>query len=169
MSPSRPVAFLDRDGVINVDTGYLCKPEECQWTPGASQAIARLNAAGYLVVIVTNQSGIARGIYTEQQFLDFSRWYIQTLKESGAIIDDLLFCPHHPDEGVEPYRCDCACRKPNPGMLLQVLDRSDVSKEGSFLIGDRESDLQAARSAGIPGHLFSGSHLALFDDALLIP
>jgi D-glycero-D-manno-heptose 1,7-bisphosphate phosphatase len=167
MNPSRPAAFLDRDGVINLDTGYLSRPEDCHWIPGAPDAIARLNAAGYLVVIVTNQSGIARGIYSEPQFLDFSRWYIQTLKERGALIDELLYCPHHPTEGIGIYRCECTCRKPSPGMLLQILDRRDVSTEGSFLIGDRESDLQAAQSAGIPGYLFNGSNLALFVESLL--
>jgi D-glycero-D-manno-heptose 1,7-bisphosphate phosphatase len=163
----RPVAFLDRDGVINVDTINLHLAEDCQWIPGAAEAIGALNRAGYWVAIVTNQSGIGRGLFSEDQFLEFSNWYLTQLRLQGAIVDELLYCPHHPTEALGDYLCECTCRKPQPGMLLKVLDREGMARAGSFLIGDKPTDIQAAHAAGIPGYLFEAGNLNTFIEGVL--
>ncbi|MEM8911828.1 MAG: HAD-IIIA family hydrolase [Planctomycetota bacterium] len=155
----RPIAFLDRDGVINIDVPYLCRPEDCVWVDGASEAIRLLNESGYLVIVVTNQSGIGRGYYSESEFHAFMDWYRQALAQRGAHLDDVFFCPYHATEGVGGYLKDAACRKPRPGMLISAMKKWPHQKERSFLIGDRESDVEAAQAAGITGHLFEGANL----------
>ncbi|MEQ8744319.1 HAD-IIIA family hydrolase [Parasphingorhabdus sp.] len=159
---SRPIAFLDRDGVINEDTGYVHLPEQTVFLKGAAKAIRRLNEAGYLVVLITNQAGIARGYYSEQDFHNFMRWYRTQLSYQGAHFDDVLFCPFHPTEGRGKYLKDTYCRKPNPGMVLDGLRKWPHKLEGCFLVGDQDTDIEAARRAGIPGHLFSGGDLDAF-------
>lgn len=152
-------AFLDRDGVLNVDRGFVHKPQDFEWIPGAQAAIRKLNNAGYLTVVVTNQSGIARGYYTETQFRALHRWMNVRLQETGAHIDAVYFCPHLPDADKPRYRSECNCRKPKPGMLLRAIRELDIDPAQSFLIGDRASDCTAARAAGVAAHLFSGSDL----------
>jgi D-glycero-D-manno-heptose 1,7-bisphosphate phosphatase len=167
MTAVRPVAFLDRDGVINVDNGYLWKAEECEWIPGAPKAIQALNQAGFFVAVVTNQSGIGRGLYSEEQFLEFSTWFVNALADQGATIDRLLYCPHHPAEALGEYRIFCSCRKPAPGMLETVFTEENVRRQGSFLIGDKESDIAAAHAAGINGYPFQGGRLDFFVESIL--
>ena len=157
-----PVIFLDRDGVVNADIGYLWRREDCVWIPGAPAAIRLFNERGRPVVVVTNQSGVARGYYTEQDVESLHRWMNAELNRQGARIDAFYFCPHHPDGAIPEYTRVCDCRKPQPGMLLQAMEdwRADPAK--SVLIGDKESDVAAAAAAGIRGYLFDGKNLLEF-------
>jgi D-glycero-D-manno-heptose 1,7-bisphosphate phosphatase len=155
----RPCAFLDRDGVLNVDKGHVHTRHEFEWIPGARHAVRMLNEAGFLVVVVTNQSGIGRGWYSEGEFHALMRWMNAELAKAGARIDAVYFCPHHPTEAVGGYRVQCECRKPNPGMLLKAIQELQPDVERSFLIGDSESDMQAAAAAGVLGVLYQGGDL----------
>jgi D,D-heptose 1,7-bisphosphate phosphatase len=156
----RPAAFLDRDGVLNVDHGYTHRPEDLTWIAGAREAVRDLNDAGYLVFVVTNQAGIARGYYTERHASAFHARMQEELAEAGAHIDGFYTCPFHEDATVADYRhADHPDRKPNPGMIQRAMHEWPVCRDGSFLIGDRDTDLEAATRAGIPGHLFSGGDL----------
>lgn len=155
----RPAVFLDRDGVINVDRGYVHDPERFVWTEGAPEAIKWLNDWGYLVIVVTNQSGIARGYYSEANFLAFTGWINEQLRERGAHIDATYHCPHHPTEGSDPYRTLCECRKPAPGLIRRAISDWNVDVAGSLLVGDTEQDRQAAATAKIPFLLFTGGNL----------
>lgn len=147
----RPAVFLDRDGVLNEDTNYVSLPHEIRWIPGAHRAVSTLNKAGYYVFVVTNQAGIARGFYSAERVHALHDWMQHELRQSQAHIDAFFYCPHHPD-----FSKRCACRKPEPGMILQAFSEWPVLREGSFLIGDKESDLSAAANAGIEGYLFLG-------------
>jgi D-glycero-D-manno-heptose 1,7-bisphosphate phosphatase len=158
----RPAVFLDRDGVLNVDHGYVHAPDQFEWIPGAKSAVRLLNEAGYLVFVVTNQAGVAKGLYSEDAVIALHRWMARELAESGAAIDDWRYCPFHPEGSVAAYRAAHEWRKPRPGMILDLLAQWPVEREGSHLIGDKITDLQAAEAAGIHGHLFEGGDLADF-------
>jgi len=160
--PSRPAAFLDRDGVLNVNHGYVHTPDRFEWTPGAKEAVRLLNHAGYLVIVVTNQSGIGRGYYGEADFHALCAWIDEELAKAGARIDATYFCPNHPEHGEGDYKKACDDRKPAPGMLQRAAAEWGVDKSASFLIGDKPSDMQAAAAFGIPGHLFGGGDLLAF-------
>lgn len=164
----KPAAFLDRDGVLNVNHGYVHKPEDFEWIEGAPEAVKLLNDAGYLVVVVTNQSGIGRGYYDEAAFHALCAHIDEELRRVGAHIDATYFCPNHPEAGVGPYRTQCEDRKPAPGMLRRAKAKWNIRTEQSFLIGDKPSDMQAAQAFGIPGHLFTGGSLLEFVHALLV-
>ncbi|ACI98249.1 D,D-heptose 1,7-bisphosphate phosphatase 1, putative [Rhodospirillum centenum SW] len=163
----RGAAFLDRDGVLNIDHGYVHRREDVEWIQGAITAVKLLNDHGYFVFVVTNQSGVARGFYSETDVKSLHHWMQTELARQGARIDDFRYCPHHPDGTVGAYRMACRCRKPEPGMLLDLCDRWPVDRTRSFLIGDHLRDLQAAEAAGIRGHLFTGGDLSEFVGALL--
>lgn len=140
----RPAVFLDRDGTINVEKSYLYRAEEFEFIPGAPEAIRLLKEAGFLVVVVTNQSGIARGYYDEAAVHRLHRFVDGELARVGAAIDAYYLCPHHPQHGSG----ECSCRKPLPGMLLQAAADHRIDLAGSYLVGDKSSDLEAGLAAG---------------------
>jgi D,D-heptose 1,7-bisphosphate phosphatase len=163
----RPAVFLDRDGTLNDDTGYVHRAEDFHWFPGAINAIRRLNDAGRYVFLVTNQSGVARGMFDEAATVDLHDWMNQELRAAGAHIDDVRYCPHHPDAGIAPYRVACACRKPEPGMILDLMKHWPVIEESSVMIGDKEHDAAAGRAAGIAAEIVSAGALESHIDTLL--
>jgi D,D-heptose 1,7-bisphosphate phosphatase len=158
----RPAAFLDRDGVLNEDTGYVHRAEQVRWVEGARETVRWLNDAGYLVFVVTNQAGIARGFYSEEHVESLHGWMRGELRSHGAHIDCIEYCPFHPEAIVERYRRVSDLRKPGPGMIKKLLAEWPVESAQSFLVGDNETDLEAAAAAGIRGHLFTGGNLLDF-------
>jgi len=150
-SPRRRAAFLDRDGVINVDTGYLYRWEDFQFMPGVIETLGQLHRAGYLLVVITNQSGIARGYYSEADFQALTQQMQTYLAEQGCPIAAVYYCPHLPSPSgqVQPFNTDCHCRKPKPGMLLRAAADLDLDLNASFMVGDKLSDMQAATAAGV--------------------
>ncbi|MFT3722012.1 MAG: HAD-IIIA family hydrolase [Hyphomonadaceae bacterium] len=156
----RPCAFLDRDGVINVDAGYTFRAEDLRFVTGAAKAIRRLNDSGYYVIVVSNQAGVARGLYSEADIAAFHREISVQLADVGAHIDAYYYCPFHPEGVLEQYcHPDHPDRKPNPGMILRAKKDWPIDVTKSFLIGDRSTDLEAAAAAGLPGILFEGGDL----------
>lgn len=157
----RPAAFLDRDGVINVDRGYVYRPEDLEFTPTAIDGIRMLNDAGLPVLVVTNQSGVARGLYTEADLAAFHAHLQQCLAARGAHIDAFYHCAYHPDGVVAEWARDHEDRKPGAGMLLRAMRDWSVGPAGSFLIGDKPSDMEAAARAGIRGVLVPADEVDL--------
>ncbi len=165
---NRPAVFFDRDGVLIEDTGYPHRVQDLHWLPGAREAIGRVNAAGRLALVVTNQSGVARGLYGLDAVERFHSAMQEQLAQAGARIDAFYACPYHPEASVERWRHpDHPDRKPNPGMVLQAIADHGIDPRRSVLIGDRESDLEAARRAGVRGLLYRGGDLAAFIAPLL--
>ncbi len=162
MSEKRPAVFFDRDGVLNIDKGYVYRPEDFVWMPGAKAAIAWLNRNGYYVFVITNQSGVARGYYTEEDVKKLHDHMNDELAREGAHIDEFFYCPHHEEAAIEAYRKKCDCRKPQPGLIRQAMAKWTVDKESSFVVGDKPSDIEAATAAGVPGFLFDGTDLYSF-------
>ncbi len=158
----RRALFLDRDGVINIDHGYVGSRERFEWMAGAREAVRYATEAGWLVFIVTNQSGVARGFYTENAVRDLLGWIAEECRAAGGKIDDYRYCPFHPEATVEAYRRDSDWRKPAPGMLLDLMREWDVRPEHCAMIGDQPSDMAAAEQAGVRGHLFPGGDLLAF-------
>ena len=149
----RPAAFLDRDGVINVDHGYSFRPEELVLTPTAAAGIRLLNESGYLVIVVTNQSGVARGLYGEEDVHRYHAHLADRLATEGARIDAFYHAPYHPDGSVERFAIEHEDRKPGAGMLRAAMRDWPIRRAGSFLIGDKPSDEAAATRAGLPACL----------------
>ncbi|KQS57197.1 D,D-heptose 1,7-bisphosphate phosphatase [Brevundimonas sp. Leaf363] len=163
-----PAVFLDRDGVLIEDTGYPHLEAELRLMPGAAEAVQRLNRAGYLAVIVTNQSGVARGLFTLDQMHAFNTALVRRMAAKGARIGAVYACPYHA-EAKDPQwlHPDHPDRKPNPGMIRRAADEHGIDLAKSFMIGDQPTDMEAARRAGIPGFRFDGGDLDLFVRELL--
>lgn len=162
--------FLDRDGVLNVDHGYTHKPETLEWQPGAREAVAAIKNAGYLAIVVTNQSGIARGYYTEVQMDAFHSEMNAQLKRIGTHIDAFYFCPYHAKATVSKYlHADHPDRKPNPGMILRAVKDWSIDLSASFLVGDKTGDIEAARRASVTGLLYGSGRLDDLINAQLVP
>lgn len=156
----RRALFLDRDGVLNHDLGYIGSRARFRWTDGAQGAVRAATDAGWHVVVVTNQSGVARGFYDEDAVAALHAWMADELRRAGGTIDDVRFCPHHPDAPLPAYRQACACRKPGAGMLLDLLRAWQLDPARCVLVGDQPTDLAAAAAAGIRGVHFAGGDLA---------
>jgi D-glycero-D-manno-heptose 1,7-bisphosphate phosphatase len=159
----RPAAFLDRDGVLNVDHGYTFRPEELELMPSAAVAVRLFNAAGYTVIVVTNQAGVARGLYSEDAVKAFNAHMREALQAQGARIDAFYYCPHHPDGMVKEFAIRCDCRKPAPGMLEQAARDWPIDRARSILIGDKDDDVAAAKAFGIRGVKFDAKAGTLED------
>ncbi|NCY25142.1 MAG: HAD-IIIA family hydrolase [Alphaproteobacteria bacterium] len=165
----RPAVFFDRDGVLIEDTGWPHKHEDIRWMPGAATALKLLNDAGYFVFVVTNQAGVGKGFFPESQVAVMHGAMAEHFARAGAHIDAWEYCPNHPEAALAQYRLDCPRRKPAPGMINDLLAAWPVRRAGSFLVGDKASDIAAAQAAGLPGHLFTGGDLAAFIAKLLPP
>ena len=164
-------AFLDRDGTIIEDVGYLDECNKVRFLPRVSEAIKLLNGNGFKVIIATNQSGVARGYFSEARVKEINRYVQETLAGLGAFIDKVYFCPHHTEGIIEEYRKDCHCRKPNTGMIEEAVREFDIDLENSFLIGDKISDIEAGHRAGcrtilvgIEGRQSNENEIALMAD-----
>jgi D-glycero-D-manno-heptose 1,7-bisphosphate phosphatase len=155
---TRPAVFLDRDGTINVERSYITRPEEIQLIPGADDAIAKLKNAGYAAVVVTNQAAIARGLLTETELDRIHQHLQQQLKASGAALDGIYHCPHHPDFPTNSTRLACDCRKPEPGLIFRAAQDLELDLKQSYMIGDSLTDLQAGWNAGCHAALVLTGH-----------
>lgn len=144
----RRAVFLDRDGTINIEKDYLYRIEDFEFIPGAPEAIKKLKDAGFLVIVVTNQSGVARGYYTLEDVECLHAHIREELARIGASIDAFYVCPHHPKEGFGAYKADCDCRKGKPGMLLQAARDFDIDLKRSYMVGDKVADVEAGKNAG---------------------
>lgn len=158
----RRALLLDRDGVINVDHGYVGNRERFEWMPGAREAICDATDAGWHVFVVTNQSGVARGYYDEAAVVSLHSWMTAEVQRAGGTIDDIRYCPFHPEASVPAYRRNSHWRKPAPGMLLDLVDAWELDLARCVLVGDKDIDMAAARAAGMKGVQFPGGNLAEF-------
>lgn len=164
---SRPALFLDRDGVLNLDHGWVGTRERWSWMPGAKEAVSLATARGWHVFVVTNQSGVARGYYDEPAVHDLHDWMLDEVLHAGGTIDDVRYCPYHPEAAVFRYRRHSDWRKPAPGMILDLLRAWGLDPAQGMLIGDQSTDMAAAAAAGVTGHLFPGGDLLRFVTPLL--
>lgn len=148
-SSMRAAVFTDRDGTLNIEKSYLYKPDNFEFIPGVPEAIKKLNSAGYYVVVVTNQSGIARGYYTEANVEALHVYINELLEKIGARIDMFLYCPHHPEATKPAYRTECGCRKPQTGMFREAAKALPIDPARSWMVGDKESDIEFGRRTGL--------------------
>ena len=146
-----PAIFLDRDGTINIDHGYVHEIDQFQFIDGVIDACIELKAMGFALVLVTNQSGIARGKFTEAQFTTLTEWMDWSLADRGVDLDGIYYCPHHPQGSVADFSQVCDCRKPKPGMFLSAKEDLHIDMAASYMVGDKLEDMQAAINAGV-GH-----------------
>ena len=149
MRERRHAVFMDRDGVLNEDRGYVSRPEDFHWLPGAVQALRWLQRAGWRLVIVTNQGGIARGLYGPAEYDNLTSWMRSELAKQGVRLDGIYHCPHLRDAPLAAWRRQCACRKPKPGMLLRAARELDLDLASSVMVGDKPGDIAAGRAAGL--------------------
>jgi D-glycero-D-manno-heptose 1,7-bisphosphate phosphatase len=154
----RPAVFLDRDGTLNKEVNYLHQIENFEWVPGAPEAVRRLSALGVPVLVVTNQSGVARGYYDEADVERLHAWMNEALDRIGATIDAFYYCPYHPDGTVEEYRALSHCRKPNPGMFETAIEEWTVDPTRSFVVGDKRTDLVPGNELGMTTILVRTGH-----------
>lgn len=147
--------FLDRDGVINIEKNYVHKISDFEFTPGIFSIIKEFQVKGFLIFVITNQAGIARGYYTETDVIILHKWMVGQFRQNGITITDIYFCPHHPD-----FTGSCGCRKPKPGMLLKAIAEYNIDPARSVLIGDKESDIMAGKNAHIGRNIYIHDLLA---------
>ena len=147
MSEKSKAVFLDRDGTLIEDSGYISSPDQIKFIPGAIAAVKKLNEAGYKVVIISNQAGIARGLLSENMLQTIDKIIHREVLSGGGHIDASYYCPHHPEHGVYPYKQDCDCRKPNPGLIKKAARDKGIELDGSFMIGDKSSDIETGKRA----------------------
>lgn len=152
----RKALFLDRDGVINVDFGYVHRPDQVVFVDGIFELCRAARAHDYVTVVVTNQAGIARGLYTEHDFQTLTEWMRRRFDAEGAALDAVYHCPHHPEHGRGALQIQCSCRKPEPGLLLRAADDLSIDLGCSVMVGDKPSDLDAARRAGVKRRILLG-------------
>ena len=164
----QPAIFIDRDGVINVDHGYVAKVDDFHFIAGVIDACKQLKEKGYLLVVITNQSGIARGYYSEQQFNQLTQWMDWSFANEGVELDGIYYCPHHYEYGMGEYKVDCHCRKPKPGLILSAAKELKIDLSRSMLVGDSISDIQAGISAGLKGNYLVKTGKDITDDGLKI-
>ncbi|MFH1386439.1 MAG: D-glycero-beta-D-manno-heptose 1,7-bisphosphate 7-phosphatase [bacterium] len=141
--------FLDRDGTIIEDTGYIKSPKEIKFIPGAIEAIKQLQLAGYKIIIISNQAGVARGYYSEDMLQTIDKTVHRLVLHGGAHIDASYYCPHHPEHGVYPYKQECDCRKPFPGLIKKAEKDLKLDLSRSFMVGDKTTDIEAGQKAGV--------------------
>jgi D-glycero-D-manno-heptose 1,7-bisphosphate phosphatase len=141
--------FLDRDGVLNHDRGHVSRPEDFEWLPGAMHALRALQDAGWALVVATNQSGIARGLYGPAEYANLTAWIHSELAQRGITLDAVYHCPHLPDAPLAAWRCQCACRKPAPGMLRRAARDLGLDLSACVMVGDKPTDIAAGRAAGV--------------------
>lgn len=146
---AKPAVFLDRDGVINVDHGYVHDEHDFEFIDGVFEATNKLQQMGYLLVLVTNQSGVARGLFSEDRFLSLTEWMDWNFVDNGVEFDGIYYCMHHPEHGIGEYKQDCDCRKPKPGMFLSARDFLKIDMKNSVMVGDKAEDMMAAEAAGV--------------------
>ncbi len=151
--------FLDRDGVVNVDHGYVHTPEKTEWIPGIFGLAAHARSAGLRVIVVTNQAGIARGYYSEADFIAYSHWMQGQFEARGSGLDAVYYCPHHPEAAIERYRRPCRCRKPQTGLVDAACACYGIDRPASLLVGDSASDMLCAQNAGVRGVRYAGGSL----------
>ena len=156
---NKKAVFFDRDGTLNVDIAYLHRPEDFVWIEEAKEAIKYVNAKGYLAILVTNQSGVARGYYPEEDIQKVYNWMNQELAENGAHLDALFYCPHHPHGKIPAYTKTCDCRKPATGMVDAACARYNIDRSKSYFVGDSDGDMECASLAGIKGIRYTGGSL----------
>lgn len=161
-SAPRRAAFLDRDGVIIQDGGYLSDPAGIRWIPGAIDAVRSLRAKGYAPILATNQSGVGRGLFSQATLDQFHAALAARMAAMDAPLAAIAWCPHSPED-------DCACRKPRAGMLEEAFAALPLVREGAFMVGDRLADVQAGEAAGVRGFLFEGGNLAAFLSRVVLP
>jgi D-glycero-D-manno-heptose 1,7-bisphosphate phosphatase len=141
--------FLDRDGIINVDHGYVYKKDNFEFVDGIFELCRLALVKGYKVIVITNQAGIARGYYSPDQFAELTTWMVEQFNQQSIAITDVFYCPHHPNKGINEFGGECECRKPKPGMILQAQSKHKINLQKSVFVGDKISDMQAAQAAGI--------------------
>ncbi len=168
--------FLDRDGVINTEVEYLSKIDDVEFVEGIFDLCLNAQNLGYKIIVITNQSGIARGYYTEDDFWVLMNWMSEQFSSRGIDVAGTYFCPHHPKIGGAKYKKQCDCRKPKPGMIQKAAEQHDISLVKSLFVGDKSSDMEAAQTAGVgvkvllrTGHALSHNAESLADSVFDLP
>lgn len=149
--------FLDRDGTINVEKHYLYRIQDFEFLPGVVDAMRQLQRAGYLLIVVTNQSGIGRGYYTEEDFRKLNKWMVEYLNKQEVCISDVYYCPHLPDAAIQKYRMDCECRKPKLGMYYKAVKDHNIDLSKSYAIGDKIRDCAICKTTECKGYLIGNN------------